>query len=291
MSTITSGSSSPLSERPAAPVVTLLRAKKGWQAIDIAELWFYRELMLSLASRDLKLRYKQTALGIIWVVLQPIMAAGIFSFVFGRVAKLSTDGTPYFLFAFVGMLGWNLFSGILIKSSQSLVTNSHLISKVFFPRMILPLSTLPSSLVDFAISLVMVLITMAMYRVQPGFGVILLLPLSLVLLLMLSAGVGLMVSALAVRYRDIQYILPVIVQILLFCSPIAYSVSSVPEDSKWFYRLNPLSAPLEAMRASMLATPLPPMMNLIYSSLIAIVMLFLGAFIFKRTERQFADVI
>lgn len=273
------------------PTTTLLKPKRGWQAIDLGEIYSYRELLFSLSSRDLKLRYKQTALGIIWVVLQPLMAAGTFSFVFGRVAKLSTDNTPTFLFAFIGMLGWNLFSGVLIKSSQSLVMNSHLISKVFFPRMILPLATIPSGLVDFTISLAMALVMMVLYGRYPTLWILVLLPLSLALLMMLSAGVGLIVSALAVQYRDVQYIVPVVVQILLFCSPIAYSVTSVPQDAIWFYRLNPLSAPLECLRASMLSTPMPPTSNIRYASLLAMAVLFVGAFIFRRIEKQFADVI
>ncbi|HEY7091171.1 MAG TPA: ABC transporter permease, partial [Tepidisphaeraceae bacterium] len=231
---------------------TVIRPRRGWRtAIDLPELWGFRELLFALAARDLRLRYKQTALGIIWVVLQPLLAAGVLSVVFGKVAKLSTDGAPPYLFAFAGMLGWNIFSGILTRAGQSLVGNSHLISKVFFPRIILPLSTVPSVLVDCAVSLVMIAIMMTFSGTAPRWGAILLLPVAMVILILLAVGGGLICGALAVQYRDVQYIIPVAMQILLLASPIAYSLSAVPEGNlRTLLRLNPLCAPLEAFQAS-----------------------------------------
>ena len=267
-----------------------IRPSRGWAAIDFRELWQFRDLMLSLAGRDLKLRYKQTALGVIWVILQPLMAAGIFSFVFGKVAKMPSDGVPYFLFSYAGLLGWNLFSSTVTKASGCLVGNAQLISKVFFPRLILPLSTVPSVMIDFAVAAAMLAVMMALnYRLPPA--AIALLPLWMVILLMLSLGVGLVTASLTVSYRDVQYILPVFLQILLYASPIAYAVSGVPANLRAVYYLNPLSAPLEAFRSSLLGTSVPSWPHLAYAAGVSVALFLVGVYSFKRMERQFADVI
>jgi lipopolysaccharide transport system permease protein len=276
--------------RIAAEPLIKIRPSTGWAALNLPEIWQFRDLLLSLATRDLKLRYKQTALGVIWVVVQPLMAAGVFSFVFGKVARLPSDGVPYLLFSFAGLLGWNLFSNTVTKCSGCLVGNSHLISKVFFPRLILPLSTSPSVLVDFAVAAGMMTVLMCLYGAGPGWG-ILLLPVLMTLLLMLALGIGLCTAALAVSYRDVQYIVPVIIQILLYASPIAYSVSAVPERLRAVYQLNPLSAPLEAFRASLLHTSWPSASSLASAAVISALVFLLGLYSFKRMERQFADVI
>jgi lipopolysaccharide transport system permease protein len=267
-----------------------IRPSRGWAAINIRELWQFRDLLFSLAGRDLKLRYKQTALGVIWVVLQPLMAAGVFSFVFGKVAKLPSDGLPYFLFSYAGLLGWNLFNNTLSKSSICLVGNSQLISKVFFPRLVLPLSTVPSALIDFAVAIVMMTALMAVYHVALT-PAVLLLPVWMAILLLLSLGIGLCTAALTVSYRDVQYILPVFLQILLYASPIAYSLSAVPANLRMFYLLNPLSGVLEAFRWSLVHTALPPMGAIAYAGAAAVGAFLVGAFSFKRMERKFADVI
>lgn len=293
--------SHPLTTPPLAPVSQIERASRptpyfsivptsGWAAVNVKELWKFRDLLLSLASRDLKLRYKQTALGIIWVVLQPLMAAGIFSFVFGSVAKLPSDGLPYFLFSYAGLLGWNLFNNTVTKCSACLVGNSQLISKVFFPRLILPLSTIPSSLVDFAVAMGMMIGLMVVYHVVPTFA-LLLLPVWILALVLLSMGIGLLTASLMVSYRDVQYILPVALQILLYASPIAYALSAVPPHLRFIYLLNPLSGPLEAFRWSLLGTPPPPLNSVIYSVGVSIAVFLIGALSFKRMERRFADVI
>ena len=172
-----------------------IRPTNGWSALALRETWQFRDLLFSLAGRDLKLRYKQTALGVIWVVLQPLMAAGVFSFVFGKVAKLPSDGKPYFLFSFAGLLGWNLFNNTVAKTSACLTGNSQLISKVFFPRLVLPLSTVPSTMVDFGVSAAMMAVLMIVYGVAPS-AALLLLPVWMILLLLLSLGIGLCVAAL-----------------------------------------------------------------------------------------------
>lgn len=276
----------------AAPPKPLLKIRptSGWAALNLAETWQFRDLLFTLAGRDLKLRYKQTALGVAWVVLQPLLAAGIFSFVFGAVADLPSDGVPYFVFSYAGLLGWNLFNNILSKSSGCLVGNSQLISKVFFPRLVLPLSTIPSSLVDFGIALALMAGLLATYGIAPGWG-ILLLPVWIALLIMLALGIGLVTAALTVSYRDVQYILPVFLQMLLYASPIAYAVSVVPARWRGVFFLNPLAGLLEAFRWSLLGRGHPSPWPLAYAAAVAAGVLLLGAFSFKRMERKFADVI
>ena len=268
----------------------IIQPGRGWRAVNTRELWQFRDLLSSLANRDLKLRYKQTALGMILVVLQPIMAAGIFSFVFGSVAKLPSDGLPYFLFSYAGLLGWNVFNNTATKVGASLTGNAQLISKVYFPRLILPLSAVPSVLVDFAVAAVMMAVAMAFYHVVPT-AAVLLLPVWAALLLLLSLGLGLVATSLAVSYRDVAYILPVFLQILLYASPIAYALSAVPARARMVYDLNPLSAPLEAFRASLLGTPMPSAGSLAYSAVVSILLFLAGVYAFKRMERKFADVI
>ena len=264
--------------------------------MDVAELWRFRDLLMSLATRDLKLRYKQTALGVIWVVLQPLMAAGIFSFVFGKLGNFSGHGVPFFLFTYVGLLGWNLFSGTLAKTSGCLVGNSQLISKVFFPRLVLPLSAVPSVLVDFGVASGMLIVLMFTTHVRPGWS-LLLVPVWMALLLMAAMGVGLCTAALSVSYRDVQYILPVATQMLLYGSPIFWSLTELHKrvPAAWQRAVclaNPLAAPLEAFRWSVLrVTPPPPLLPLLYAALASCVVFLVGTYSFKRMERKFADVI
>jgi len=274
-----------------------IQPSRGWAAINLREIWQFRDLLLSLAGRDLKLRYKQTALGVIWVVLQPLLAAGVFTFVFGTVAGLPSGKTPYFLFSYAGLLGWNLFATTLSKSSNCLVGNSPLISKVFFPRLVLPLSTVPSALVDFGVALGMMAGLMLIYHVAPT-PQLLLLPVWMAVLLMLSLGIGLCAASLTVSYRDVQYILPVVLNILLYASPVAYSTATVmkklAKHGQWLrtiYLLNPLCAPLEAFRWSFLGGDRPPIWPLVYAISAAVVTFVVGAYAFKRMERKFADVI
>ena len=271
------------------PYLTI-EPSRGWVALDVGELWNFRDLLFTLAGRDLKLRYKQTALGVIWVILQPLMAAGVFAFVFGTVAKLPSSGVPYLVFSFAGLLGWNFFNNVLTKVGACLVGNSQLISKVYFPRLILPLSNIGSCLIDFLVAGAMMCLLLVIYRITPGAAVILL-PVWLLILTAIAMGIGLGTAALAVSYRDIQYILPVFTNILLYASPVAYSVTAVPEKVRWAYELNPLTPPLEAMRASLLGTALPSGQSLASSALLAGALFLIGLYSFKRMERSFADVI
>ncbi len=267
-----------------------IRPSSGWAALNLLDLWHYRDLLTTLAERDVKLRYRQTALGVVWVILQPLLGALIFAFVFGRVANLASEGLPYVVLAYAGLLGWNAFNSTLTKASACVVGNAHLVSKVFFPRLILPLSTVLSTLIDFAVALSVMVVLMVVYGVAPGWGIILL-PVWLVLLTMLAIGIGLYTSALMVSYRDLQYAIPVLMQFLLYASPVAYVAGSVPEHLRWVYYLNPLSGLLEAFRWSMLNTTAPAWGYVTYSAAFVVVTFVFGAFAFKRMERKFADVI
>lgn len=272
-----------------------LRPSSGWQAINVSQLWLYRDLLMTLAIRDVKLRYRQTALGAIWVVLQPLLGAGILSFVFNRIASVPTGKIPPFLFAFVGMLGFTVFSSTLTKASSSLVGNAQLVSKVFFPRLVLPLSTVLSTLVDFCVSLAMLIVLMVIFRITPT-AQLLLLPVWLFLILLLSLGCGLIAAALTVSYRDVQYILPVAVNFLTFASPIAYAgsfvMSKLPANLQpTYFFLNPLASLLEAFRWSLLGAGEVNWGYVAYSSLFTVLLFAIGALAFKKMERNFADVI
>jgi lipopolysaccharide transport system permease protein len=262
--------------------------------LDLMDLWRFRDLLVTLATRDLKLRYKQTALGVVWVVLQPLLAAGIFSIVFGLIAGLKAPGdVPYFVFSFAGMIAWTLFSGTLIKVSGCLVGNSHLISKVYFPRLVLPLSSVGSVLVDFLVALAMMVVLLIAFDIRPGLA-LLMLPVWMVLLLAMATGVGLITSALAVSYRDINYILPVFVQMLLYASPVAYSVANIPErvaSLRWFFYLNPLTGLLEGFRWSVLGGARPGVGVVAISVAMTALVVFVGLYTFKKMEKQFADIV
>ena len=283
----------PVAEAPAparpAPHLTI-RPSAGWRALDLRQLWHFRDLLITLGQRDVKLRYKQTALGIVWVVLQPLMAAGIFSFLFGKVAKFPSGGIPYFLFSYAGMLGWTLFQGTLTKSSICLVGNANLVSKVFFPRLVLPLSTLFSTFVDFMVAGGILIVLLFSYRVAPTWH-LLLLPVALALMVLLSMGLGLIASALTVNYRDVQYILPVATQFLMYASPVAYSASAVPEQYRHWFFFNPLTSILELMRWSIFGEGMLSAGWLAYSTGWTLLALAAGAIVFKTMESQFADVI
>lgn len=271
-----------------------IRPPGRWAALNLREIWSYRDLLMTLAWRDVKLRYRQTALGAIWVVFQPLMAAGIFTVIFGRVAQLGGGPIPYFVLSFAGMMAWGLFSGTLTKSSICLVGNAHLVSKIYFPRLVLPLSTVFGVLIDFGVSLGMMVFLMATFRLVPPVEV-LLLPVWMALLLMIALGVGFFAAALTVSYRDVQYVLPVMVQFLLYASPVGYSLEKaaekLPASFHWFFLANPLSGLLEAFRWSLLGTAAPPPGLLAYSAVFAFAVFLLGAFAFRRMERNFADVI
>ena len=273
------------------PPHLVVRPRAGWLPSPPRELWQYRELLRRFAARDVTLRYRQTALGVIWVVLQPLLGAGVLSFVFGVVAGLEgPPGVSYFVFALTGMVGWTAFNQTALRGSGSLIANSQLVGKVFFPRLLLPLATTASTLVDVAVSLLLLLVLLAVQTIWAG-PAIFLFPIWLALLVALGLGLGLFTSALMVRYRDVQFVLPVGIQLLLFASPVAYSVSSAPESAQWAFAVNPLTGLLEGLRWSLLGTAPPSAGAVAYSFVAAALAMVVGLVVFSRMERQFADVI
>lgn len=283
--------------RPVKPFLKI-RPRRGWIGVNLEEMWRFRDLMWSLVGRDIKLRYKQTALGIAWVVLQPIVGAGIFSFVFGNLARLPVDKTangsdvPYYLFSFASLVVWNMVSNTISKLSGILVGNSALVGKVYFPRLMLPLSGAIGVLVDTAVAYLLLLAIQLFQHI--GFGPqMLLTPIMMLPMLALSMGIGMWAAALCVQYRDVAAILPVALQFLMYASPVAYSTSVLDRHPVlyYFYYLNPMAALLQAWRWCVLTTPFPPMWAFLYAVAISLLMLLAGTMVFRRMERTFADVI
>jgi len=272
------------------PMLTI-KPRRAWLPTHPRELWAFRELAVRFAARDITLRYRQTLLGALWVVLVPLLGAGILTFVFGGVADLpAPPGVPYFVFTLAGMVAWTLFSQITTRSSSSLVSNAGMVGKVYFPRLLLPISTVLSTLVDTAVALALLAVMLVVSGVWPGLA-FLTFPIWMLLLIALALGIGLAAGALMVRYRDVQYILPVGIQFLLFASPVAYTLASVPANAQLLYELNPLTGLLEGVRWALIGTPAPPTWVAIYAAVVSIVFLLVGTTIFSRMEREFADVI
>ena len=273
-----------------APVPTLIiHPPKKWMPIDLHELWEYRELITSFTLRDVKIRYKQTALGVLWAIIQPLFMMIIFTVFFGGLAKIPSEGVPYPLFVLVALLPWTPFAEGLSRSTSSTVTNANIMTKVYFPRLIMPLSSITSPLVDFAVSLVILIIMMAYYGFVPTWNIVFL-PLFLLLALATSLGVGLWLSALNVKYRDFQYTVPFIIQIWLFVSPVVYSSSLVPESMRLLYSLNPMVSVIEGFRWALLGTGAPSSMILVSVGMV-VVLLVSGAFYFRRMEQYYADIV
>lgn len=280
----------PIRPEPSDLAVLVIRPGSARSLGAIADLWRYRDLLWTLAERDLRLRYRQTALGALWVVLQPLLGALIFTFVFGVIAQLPSDGNPYLLFSFTALAGWNLFAGILTRSASSLVQNSALISKVWFPRAVIPCATLPGALVDLLVTFGVLAALFLWYGRTPG-AALLTLAFWILLLVALALGAGLGASALMVSYRDVQHVLPVMVQLLMYASPVAYAASAVPGVIGTLYYLNPLAAAIDGFRWSLLGTPPPSVAAAGYAVFMAMLSLALGLWLFRRMERRFADVI
>ena len=254
------------------------------------EMWEAREVFTRFGIRDLKLRYRQTALGVIWVVLQPLLSAGIFSIVFGQIADLSSDGVPYFVFSFTGMLAWTLFNGIVSRAAPSLVNNQALVSKVFFPRLLVPLSSVLSVLVDFLVAGVLMVGLIVWYDI-PITWALLTLPLWILAVILLGSGLGMAASALMVKFRDIAYVVPFALQTLLYASPLAYSLSEVGQSIRWLFDINPLTWILEGFRWSLLGLAQPEAWQMAATAGVSVAVFVGGALIFSKMERGFADVI
>jgi lipopolysaccharide transport system permease protein len=267
----------------------IIRPPRKWVPVDLRELWAYRELVTSFTLRDIKLRYKQTGLGIAWAVLQPLLTMVIFTVFFGGLAKIPSDGVPYPLFVLAALLPWTLFADGLTRSTTSMVQNSNIMTKVYFPRLIMPLSSIISPLVDFAVSFIILLAMMVYYGYAPTLNIIFL-PLFLLLVLATSFGVGLWLSALNVKYRDFQYTVPFLIQIWMFASPVVYSTSLVPASLRVWYGLNPMAGVIEGFRWALLGSGAPSAMVLVSVGMV-IVLLVSGMFYFRRMEQYYADIV
>jgi len=262
---------------------------QGWVPIRLAELWQYRELLYFLSWRDVKTRYKQTALGVAWAIIQPFFTMVIFSLFFGRLANIPSDNIPYPIFAYVALVPWSFFANGLAQASTSLVLGSTIITKVYFPRLAMPIAAVLSGVVDFALAFVVLLGMMLYYGVVPTPKIVLL-PLFLALALITSLGVALWLSALYVQYRDIRQVVPFLVQLWLFSTPVAYPSSLLSEPWRTVYGLNPMVGVVEGFRWVLLGTAAPGPMVLV-STLVALAILIGGAFYFRRMEKTFADVV
>ena len=271
------------------PSVTILEPPSGWQYIDFKELREYRDLFYFLVWRNIKVMYAQTILGFSWAILNPFIQIVIFSIIFGKVANLETDGIPYTLFSTVAIIPWTYMSQAMGQSSQSLVTGQTMLGKIYFPRLIFPLTPILSKLVDFGISLLLLLAAIIYYRVVPTWN-LLWLPLFLVMMMSIPAAIGMSLSALAIRYRDVKFAMPFIISMLIYSAPILYTASAIPEQYRILYSINPIVSVIEGFRASLLGTPMP--WEYIFPGMIScIVLLVVGAMYFKKMERIFVDVI
>jgi lipopolysaccharide transport system permease protein len=276
-----------ISNPPSPPLeTTVIRSRSGWQPVRVGELWEFRELLMTLAMRDIKVRYKQTVLGAVWAVIQPLAQMIVFT-AFFAAHGFSTEGVPAPVFYFAGLLPWQLFASSLSNASNSLVANRNLITKVYFPRLVMPLSAMASSLVDFCISFLVLVAIMLSHRIVPG-PIVLFLPLFLLLGMAVSLSLGLWLSALNVEFRDVQYVIPFLVQFWLFITPVIYPSSSVSGYKRVLLSLNPMSGVVEGFRWCLLGHPTPDH-KLALSAISVGVLLLSGLFFFRRMERTFAD--
>ena len=269
---------------------TVIEPPRAFEGLGVKACGEYLDLLRAFALRDIRLRYRQTALGVGWVLLQPLLGAGLFAFVFGKVARLDSGPVPYFVFSYAGLLGWMVFANTVTKANMVLLQNSSVITKVYFPRILLPLSAVLSSLLDFAVALALMFVLLAVARIGVS-ARLLLLPVWISMLLALALGCGLIGGALSVRYRDVPYITPVLIQFLTYGSPVAYGMAVVPPHLRHWLWLNPLSAPLEACRWSLLGVGTLNIHALTYSAVAAVFSLAIGAWVFNWLETTFADVI
>ena len=268
----------------------IIRPSKGWVPLKLKELWEYRELLYFLVWRDIKVRYKQTVLGAAWAIIQPLFTMIVFSIFFGRLAKIPSDGLPYPIFAYCALLPWQLFAHALTESGNSLVASQNLITKVYFPRLVIPISAVLAGLVDFVIAFVVLLGMMFYYGIVPT-AATLTLPLFILLAIATALAVGLWLSALNVQYRDVRYTIPFLTQFWLFITPIAYPSSLVPEGWRTLYGLNPMAGVVEGFRWALLGTENAPGPMVAVSVAVVVALLVGGLYYFRRMEKTFADVV
>ena len=273
-----------------AESITIIEPKKGWIPIDAKEIWEYRELLYFLTKRDIKVRYKQTVLGGLWAIIQPFFTMVVFTLFFGRMAKMPSDGIPYPIFVYAALLPWTYFANALSTAGNSLVGSQNLITKVYFPRLIIPASAALAGLLDFFVGMSVLMALMIWYQYLPGIE-ILLFPFLVGLTFLCSVGVGMWLSALNVQYRDIRYVIPFLIQLWMFVSPVIYPVSMVTEKYRWLLALNPMGGVINAFRISLLGHKPIEWQYLTISSVIIVIIFISGLYYFRRMEKTFADVV
>jgi len=279
---------------PAKPqlktLTTIIEPRPGWRLVDWRELWQYRDLFYFLVWRDIKTRYAQSVLGVGWAIIQPLFNMLVFTIVFGNLAKISSDGVPYAIFSYTALVPWAYFSGSLTSAAGSLVASKNLITKVYFPRLVVPIAPVLGKLVDFAIAMLILGGMMLWFRIPPTIW-ILALPLLILLMMLTAAGLGMWLTALSVQYRDINYAMGFIVQLLMYAAPVVYPASSVPEQFRMVYALNPMAGVIEGFRSALLGTNPMPWDFIGVGTVVAILLMISGILYFKHTERIFADVV
>jgi lipopolysaccharide transport system permease protein len=276
----------PLPEKPHIHI----RPSKGFRFIDMGELSNYRDLLFFMIGRNIKVKYKQTVLGGLWAVIQPFFMMVVFTLFFGKLAKIPSDGIPYPIFNYTAMVVWAYFSQAISQSGNSIVGESNLLSKVYFPRIIIPLTPVLSGLLDFCIAFFVLILMMVYYHIYPT-ATILLLPVLVIVMILTATGVGMILAALNAKYRDIQYTIPFLIQLWMFASPIVYPSSLIPERYRLIYALNPMAGVIEGFRCALLRTGVFPTEMILVSSLVSLGLFLAGIVYFKQVERHFADVI
>ncbi len=270
--------------------VTIIEPSAGWRLLDVRELWQYKDLLWFLVWRDIKIRYAQSVLGIGWAVIQPVINMIIFTVIFGNMAKLASDGVPYAIFSYTALVPWTYFSSALTSSSTSLISSRSMLTKIYFPRLLIPLAPVFSKLLDFGIAMLLLFGLMVYFGTAPTVGV-LLLPFLVLLMMLTAAGTGMWLTALAIQYRDVKYALSFVVRLLMYASPVVYPVSLIPAQFRILYGLNPMTGVIEGFRSALLGTVSMPWDLLGVGTLVAVMLFVSGAFYFRRMERTFADVV
>jgi lipopolysaccharide transport system permease protein len=283
---------SSLSPTSSEPETIVIRPSSGWSALNLKDLWRFRELVFFLTWRDIKVVYKQTLLGVAWAIIRPLVQMVVFSLIFGSIAQLDSEGVPYTIFTYTALLPWQFFSKAMSDAGRSMVSNRNMITKIYFPRLVIPFSTQLSGLVDFAIAFVILLGLMAYYNIQPT-AAMWWLPLFLLLTMITSLGVGLWLSAMNVHYRDVGYVLPFLLEVWKYITPVAYSAQYISDNWKIVYALNPMAGVVQGFRWAILGIEADPSFytTITISSIIAVLVLISGLFYFRRMERTFADTV
>ena len=272
------------------PETIYIKPSTGLTALNLRDLWIYRELVYFMIWRDIKVRYKQTVLGAAWAIIQPVLTMLVFNFIFGSIAKVPTDGIPYPIFSYTALLPWGLFSAALNNASRSLTTNTSMVTKIYFPRLVLPLASVLGNLVDFAIAFLILIVMMIYYKVTPT-AAIWTLPLFILLSIIAALGVSLWLAAINVQYRDVNYVLPFLTQFWMFVTPVAYSSKVISPKWQIVYSLNPMAGVVNGFRWALLGTPTGPNLRLLVSVGVSLLVLVTGLFYFRYMERTFADMI